>query len=76
LKISANEQVEFLKKFYHHELGFSTRATNIVKAIIVLEQNEESILSGKTGGCALENGKTIGWLAGYVEKEGGEVGSR
>ncbi len=67
LKISANEQIEFLKKFYDGKLGVSERATNIVKSIIVLEQTEQYKLSGKTGAGPRENGKMLGWLVGYVE---------
>jgi beta-lactamase class D len=67
LKISANEQVEFLNKFYASELGFSQRATDIVKSIIVLEQTEQYKFSGKTGAGPRENGKMLGWLVGYVE---------
>ncbi|MGH7450870.1 MAG: class D beta-lactamase, partial [bacterium] len=67
LKISANEQIEFLKKFYRGELGFSKRATEIVKSIIVLEQADQYTLLGKTGAGPRENGKMLGWLVGYVE---------
>ena len=67
LKISANAQIEFLRKFYYEKLGASERATNIVKAIIVLEQTERYKLSGKTGAGPRENGKMLGWLVGYVE---------
>ena len=67
LKISANEQIEFLKKFYRGELGFSQRTTDIVKSIIVLEQTDQYTLSGKTGAGPRENGKMLGWLVGYVE---------
>ncbi len=67
LKISANEQIEFLKKLYANKLGVTERATNIVKSIIVLEQTEQYKLSGKTGAGPRENGKMVGWLVGYVE---------
>jgi beta-lactamase class D len=67
LKISANEQVEFLKKFYYDKSGFAERTTGIVKSIIVLEQTQQYKLSGKTGAGPRENGKMLGWLVGYVE---------
>ncbi len=67
LKISANEQIEFLKKFYRGELGFSQRTTDVVKSIIVLEQTDRYTLRGKTGAGPRENGKMLGWLVGYVE---------
>jgi beta-lactamase class D len=67
LKISANEQVEFLKKFYYAKLDVSERATSIVKSIIMLEQTEQYKLSGKTGAGPRKNGKMLGWLVGYLE---------
>jgi len=67
LKISATEQIDFLKKFYYNQLGFSQRATDIVKTIIVLEQTGQFKLCGKTGAGPREDGKMLGWLVGYVE---------
>lgn len=67
LKISANEQVAFLKKFYYGQSGFSSRATAIVKSIIVLEQTAQYKFSGKTGAGPRADGKMLGWLVGYVE---------
>ncbi len=69
LKISATEQVEFLKKFYYGQLGLSSRAVDMVKSIIVLEQTGQYKLSGKTGAGPRENGKMLGWLVGYVETD-------
>lgn len=70
LKISADEQIEFLKKFYSYELPVSRRSVDIVKEIMVREQTPVYTLRGKTGGGALESGQFIGWFVGYVEKGG------
>jgi beta-lactamase class D len=70
LKISADEQVEFLKKFYRYELPVSRRSIDIVKEIMVREQTPLYTLRGKTGGGALESGQFIGWFVGYVEANG------
>ncbi len=67
LKISANEQIEFLRKFYDGMPEFSKRAAAIVKSLIVLEQTATYTLRGKTGAGPRENGKMLGWLVGYVE---------
>lgn len=79
LKISPNEQIEFLKRFYKGELPVSKRTTDIVKDILVLEKTDDYILSGKTGigplgvktglGSKLSNGKYRGWFVGYLEKK-------
>jgi bla regulator protein BlaR1 len=74
LKISPLEQVEFLKRFVSYQLPFSKRNIDIVKQILVLEEKNGAILSGKTGlgwKDAVINGVPInGWFVGYVEKDG------
>jgi beta-lactamase class D len=67
LRISADEQVEFLKRFYQNELPFAQRNLDIVKDILVLEKTPVSQLSGKTG-TQLRVKPTINWFVGYVEK--------
>jgi len=67
LKISADEQIEFLRKFYDEKLSVSKRSTEIVKRILVLEVAPNYKLSGKTGGVGNLNGKALGWFVGYVE---------
>ncbi|MCP4213411.1 MAG: class D beta-lactamase, partial [bacterium] len=61
LKISANEQVEFLKKFYAGQLGFSDSVTAKVKEILVREKGENYTLSAKTGGGGIKTGGAVGW---------------
>lgn len=74
LRISPEEQVEFLRRFYFGELGASERSTRIVKELLVLEETPGYRLSGKTGWAGLgEVGvPEIGWLVGYLER-GAEV---
>jgi beta-lactamase class D len=67
LAISADEQVEFLRRFYDERLGVSHRATEVVKQILVLERGEGYTLCAKTGSGAKEGGPMLGWLVGYVE---------
>jgi beta-lactamase class D len=70
LKISANEQVEFLKRFYQGKLPVSERSTKIVKDILVLEKTPEYTLSAKTGGGPRGSGRYLGWFVGYLETKG------
>jgi beta-lactamase class D len=70
LKISADEQVEFLKAFYTGRLPVSKRSTEIVKDILVLEKTPTYQLSTKTGGGPIDEGIYIGWFVGYLESNG------
>jgi len=67
LRISPDEQVEFLRRMYAGELGVSERSTEILKDLLVLEDTEEYRLSGKTGTAGLSPGRALAWLVGYVE---------
>jgi beta-lactamase class D len=69
-RISANQQIDFLKKFYTYDLpGISRQSIDLVKDIIVIEQNDHYKLSGKTGGGMLTENDYIMWLVGYLERE-------
>ena len=70
LKISAEEQIEFLRKFYAYRLPVSRRSVDIVKEIMTQESTPEYKLSAKTGGGPRAEGVVIGWYVGYVETRG------
>ncbi|MDQ3804730.1 MAG: penicillin-binding transpeptidase domain-containing protein, partial [Acidobacteriota bacterium] len=70
LKISADEQVEFLKRLYGEELPVSKRSISVVKEIMTLEETPDYKLSGKTGGGPLAEGRYLGWFVGYLEAKG------
>jgi beta-lactamase class D len=67
LRISADQQLDFLRAFYNQELPFSDRTTHIVRDILPGEVTDAYRFTGKTGGCPLEDGTPIGWYVGYVE---------
>jgi beta-lactamase class D len=67
LEISADEQVEFLKKLCTNDLPFSERSLNIVKNITILDSNANLVFRGKTGSGNFPDGKTgLGWFIGYI----------
>jgi beta-lactamase class D len=72
LRISPAEQVAFLRRFYVGELGVSERTTRIAKDLLVLEETPTYRLSGKTGWAGLGDSSApqIGWLVGYLERDG------
>ena len=67
LRISTDEQIEFIKKLYQNELKFSQRSMDIVKQIMIYEETEEYIIRAKTG-WALRVEDQVGWFVGYIEK--------
>lgn len=66
IKISPDEQIKFLKKLYLNEVKFSQRTIDIVKRIMIYDQNENYILRAKTG-WAIRVEDQVGWFVGYVE---------
>lgn len=68
ITISADEQVRFLRAFYHGDLGVSKRTTEIVKDILVHEREGHHVLSAKTGTGDGTGGGSLGWIVGYVER--------
>jgi len=69
LKISAHEQIEFLKRFYKNDLPFTQRSINITKEILILEKNNEYTFRGKTGSGMVTDKTSWGWFVGYVTRD-------
>ncbi|MGA9295461.1 MAG: class D beta-lactamase [Ignavibacteriaceae bacterium] len=69
LKISQFEQIEFLKKLYNEELGFSHKAMQLVKYIMLVENKPDYKLRVKTGWGIEKENLNIGWYVGYLEKD-------
>ena len=67
LKISADEQVGFVKKLYFEELPFLVRTQSIVKSMMLREDTARNRLYYKTGTATSSPGKTIYWVVGYLE---------
>lgn len=66
LKISAIEQVEFLKKVYQHTLPFSASSYKTLRQIMLVEKTQAFTIRAKTGFAGRFKSK-IGWYVGYVE---------
>jgi beta-lactamase class D len=72
LDISIDEQVEFLKRFYLHQLsGFSENNFLAVKSIMLFEARQDYQLYGKTGSGDCWDDQVIGWYVGFVETHSG-----
>lgn len=70
LKISAIEQVEFLKKVYRRSLPFKNSSYESLRRIMLIEQDSEYALRAKTGWATKAN-PPIGWYVGYIETRKG-----
>lgn len=70
LKISALEQVSFLRKLAQQKLPVSLRSQSLVADIIRLERSGDRVLYGKTGWSGATNPE-LGWFVGWVENERG-----
>ena len=67
IRISVNEQIEFLKKLYFNKLPVSAKTQNLVKDIMINDKTSEYTLRGKTG-TGIINGKYYCWFVGYLEQ--------
>jgi beta-lactamase class D len=66
LRISVDEQIEFLKKVYFEQFPLSEKTYDILKDIMVFEENVNYSLSAKTGWADQE--ENIGWIVGWLEE--------
>jgi beta-lactamase class A len=70
LGISAEEQVSFLQRLRENRLGISTRASAMVRAILLLEATDDYRWYGKTGTCSDRDHGPVAWHVGFVERGG------
>ncbi len=68
LKITADEEMGFVKKLYFNQLPFQKRTQEIVKKIMVQEENTNYKLAYKTGTGTLANGTILCWIVGWIEE--------
>lgn len=68
LKITADEQLGLVKRLYFAQLPFQKRTQDIVKKLMLRENNANYQLAYKTGLGFRENGNLIGWVVGWIEE--------
>ena len=66
LQITTYGQMKFLKRLYENDLPFKIEDMDLVKEIMIEEQNEEYTLRSKTGWSTSLKSQS-GWYIGYVE---------
>lgn len=65
LRMTHEQQIDFLKRLHDNQLPFSQRSMDIVK-IIMIQKDSTYVLRAKTG-WSQQAGNEIGWYIGYVE---------
>jgi len=66
LRITPEQQVDFLRRLHDNKLPFSQRSMDIVKNIMVEKDTLGYVIRAKSG-WGIQNGKNIGWYVGYIE---------
>ena len=69
LRITARQQVEFLRQLVEGTLPFDERAQAIVRRITIVDRGEGWVMHAKTGWAARVQPQ-VGWYVGWVEREG------
>lgn len=65
LKISAVEQIGFLRNMYRYRVSYSREQVDLVKEIMRDDQTDDYTLYGKTGWTGSE--LAVGWYVGFAE---------
>lgn len=68
LKISPDEQLGLVKRLYFDQLPFQKRTQQIVRDVMLQEDNTSYSLSYKTGLGLDESKSSVGWLIGWIEE--------
>jgi beta-lactamase class D len=69
LRISPQQQVDFLRRLHDNALPFSQRSMEITRKIMIADSTPGYIICAKSG-WGVENNVNIGWYVGYLEKNG------
>ena len=68
LKISPDEQLGLVKRLYFDQLPFRKSVHEMVKGVMLQEDNTAYKLSYKTGWGYDEQNNNIGWMVGWIEE--------
>lgn len=68
LQVSPDEQLGLVKRLYFEQLPFQKRTQQVVRKVMLMEDNSLYKLSYKTGWGFDEKGENIGWVVGWIEE--------
>ncbi len=67
-RISQFQQIDFLLDFQQSNLSISKRTEDIMKRMMIIDEQEDYKISGKTG-WSYNNEKDNGWFVGFIESK-------
>lgn len=67
LKISAQQQINFLRQLHQGKLPVKGQSLAALKQVMLIQQTAYYRLYGKTGGGEIGNNRYLGWYVGYIE---------
>ncbi|MDQ3047670.1 MAG: class D beta-lactamase [Bacteroidota bacterium] len=67
LRVTPEQQIDFLKRLHDNKLPFTKRSVDIVKEIMITKDTLDYVIRAKTG-FSDEEKRIVGWYIGYVEK--------
>jgi beta-lactamase class D len=68
LKIKPDEQLGLVKRLYFDQLPFFKSYQEVVKRVMLVDNNADYRLAYKTGLGYRENGNLLGWVVGWIEE--------
>ena len=68
LRVTADEELGLVKKLYFDQLPFFKSTQQMVKNMMLKEENANYKLSYKTGWGFQPNGHAVGWMVGWIEE--------
>ncbi len=68
LRITPEQQVQFLRRLYREELPLSKQTMDIVKRIMIVRDTIGYTLRAKTG-WSEQDGQSVGWYVGYLQAD-------
>jgi len=71
-RIDQFQEIDFLERLVHHQLAIESRTYDLLREIMLIEQNDSYVLRGKTG-WSVTNEVDNGWFVGYIESPQGKV---
>lgn len=67
-RITADEQLGIVKRLYFDQLPFQRRTHEIVRRMMLMEDNANYSLSYKTGWGSTDKKHSLGWVVGWIEE--------